>query len=587
MTPGQRFAERARALLPAASHGASLLDAAAWRYFGRYLQPRAWPLAVCVLLTALQSLLILPTLMLARYALDVAVPHHDLTLLLAASAGIIGCRLLGSASSLVLRARVARLIKQTVQDIREDLLGKLYRLSREFYGRAETARLHARLVHDTERVDTMCNVLFSSVLPAAAAGLTVLGVMLFLNAWMVLLAALLAPLVWLPSARTGVAVKRDAGAFRTAFEGFSRGTYFVLRQFELTRLQACEDDELGRQRRILGALSEAGVRMSMSHAFQGQVQRTLTGAAGVILLAAGGYAVIAGAMTLGDLFTFCLAAAMINGQANTALSGVSGLLHGNESLVALRELLAEQSEEPYNGRRPPGPLGTIRLENVDFGYPDKPLLHDVSIAIAPGARIGLIGANGAGKSTLVHLVLGLVRPAAGRLLCDGVPYDEIDLRALRRQIGVVPQHPSFFAGTVRENIAYGRPEATDEQILAAASIAGADKVLERLPLGLDSPIGDGGVLLSGGEKQRLAIARALLGRPRLLVLDEPMNHLDSATVGAVDAALASTPERPAILTISHRPDALRHVELLLELRDGRLLQCPADTVLAGEGAMQN
>jgi ABC-type bacteriocin/lantibiotic exporter with double-glycine peptidase domain len=275
-------------------------------------------------------------------------------------------------------------------------------------------------------------------------------------------------------------------------------------------------------------------------------------------------------MTLGELLTFYVAANMLNGYVDTLTSSVPELLAGNQSLVTLRRFLVDGEPQPYHGARPIEFRGAIELRGVSFGYGEEPVLRDVDLAIPAGAHVALAGPNGAGKSTLVQLVLGFYRPQRGAVLADGVPYDELDLRALRRAIGVVSQRPEFFAGTIRENIAYGAPGATPEEIEAAARLALAHEVIVELPAGYDTQIGEHGVRLSGGQSQRIAIARALLGRPKLLILDEPTNHLDASAVARLMRGLSELPDRPGLLVISHDPEVLECAARVYHLRDGTL-----------------
>jgi ABC-type bacteriocin/lantibiotic exporter with double-glycine peptidase domain len=167
--------------------------------------------------------------------------------------------------------------------------------------------------------------------------------------------------------------------------------------------------------------------------------------------------------------------------------------------------------------------------------------------------------------------VGLYRPQQGRVLADGVPLDELDMADLRRQIGVVLQDPVLFPGTVRENIAYARRDATHAEVVAAAEAATASNFIDRLPAGYDTPVGDEGVGLSGGQRQRLAIARALLGQPALLLLDEPTTYLDEASVTALMAKLDRLPRAPSVLIVTHDPQAAAHAERTIELRDGRVV----------------
>ncbi|HUQ80065.1 MAG TPA: ATP-binding cassette domain-containing protein, partial [Gemmatimonadaceae bacterium] len=214
--------------------------------------------------------------------------------------------------------------------------------------------------------------------------------------------------------------------------------------------------------------------------------------------------------------------------------------------------------------------GSIEMRGVTFGYRDEPVLRNVHLSLPRGAQVAIVGQNGAGKSTIVNLLLGFYRPQQGQVLASGTSYEDIDIRELRRSIGIVPQRPQFFAGTVRENIAYGSPSATPEQIDAAARLALADEVIARLAQGYDTPIGEHGVRLSGGESQRLAIARALLGNPRMLILDEPTTHLDTETIAAVMRRLANVDSRPTLLLISHDQTVVNTVEDVYRLGGGTL-----------------
>src|SRR3954447_11214852 len=194
------------------------------------------------------------------------------------------------------------------------------------------------------------------------------------------------------------------------------------------------------------------------------------------------------------------------------------------------------------------------------------------MVIEPGEWVALVGPNGAGKSTIVNLMLGLYRPDEGAVLADGVAFDGVDIHSLRRRIGVVLQDPPLFPGTVRDNIAFGEPDATDEAVSRAATAATAARFIEELPLGYDTPVGDEGELLSGGQRQRIAIARALLREPRLVILDEPSTSLDRHATDALLQNLRSLPEAPAVLLVTHDDVVARTAERTIAIRDGRIVE---------------
>jgi ATP-binding cassette subfamily B protein len=247
--------------------------------------------------------------------------------------------------------------------------------------------------------------------------------------------------------------------------------------------------------------------------------------------------------------------------------------------MRLQDLLHEDEEEPYTATGEIPFRGGVALEAVSFAYESEPVLREVSLAVEPGEWVALMGPNGAGKTTIVNLILGLYRPQQGRVLADGRPYDEIDVRALRRRIGVVLQDPPLFPGSVRDNIVFGIPEVDEEAVQLAARLSTAAAFIDELPLGYDTPVGDEGELLSGGQRQRIAIARALLRDPRLLILDEPSSSLDRHATDALLRNLHTLPERPAVLLVTHDDVVARAAERVISIRDGRIAGQPSEAVL--------
>jgi ATP-binding cassette subfamily B protein len=256
-------------------------------------------------------------------------------------------------------------------------------------------------------------------------------------------------------------------------------------------------------------------------------------------------------------------------QVAPIVSGVPAILTGYESMVRLDRLLHAGGDEPYAGTRSIDFDGSLELDGVSFGYEARSVLENVDLHIAPGERVAIVGPNGAGKSTLVSLLLGLYRPDAGRVLAGGIPFDELDMGRLRRAIGVVLQDPVIFPGTVRDNIAYGRPDASDDEVRRAAAWATADFV-EALPDGYATRVGDEGVRLSGGQRQRIAIARALLSCPALLILDEPTTHLDDAAINRLLENLRELPGSPTVIAVSHDPETELWADRVVHVRDGRI-----------------
>jgi ATP-binding cassette, subfamily B, bacterial HlyB/CyaB len=219
--------------------------------------------------------------------------------------------------------------------------------------------------------------------------------------------------------------------------------------------------------------------------------------------------------------------------------------------------------------------GLIRFENVTFSYDpesDRKTLDNISFEAKPGQMVALVGRSGSGKTTLSKLLLGLYQPSDGRILVDGHDISAIALKSLRSQIGVVDQDTFLFGGTIRDNIALARPNASPEEIRAAAKLAGADVFIQDLPLKYETQVGEGGSMLSGGQRQRLAIARALLSNPRLLVLDEATSSLDTESERIIQNNLNLILKNRTTLVIAHRLSTIRNADLILVMDQGRIIE---------------
>jgi subfamily B ATP-binding cassette protein MsbA len=285
--------------------------------------------------------------------------------------------------------------------------------------------------------------------------------------------------------------------------------------------------------------------------------------------------VLADVMTVGALTVFLAylakffkpvqdLAKMSNTLAQTAVA-----LERVQAILDTHAIVPERSDA-----REPGPLkGAITFEHVGFGYdPSIPVLRDVNFSITPGQLVGVVGATGGGKSTVVSLIPRFYDPGAGRVLMDGVDLREFKLQGLRSQIGFVLQDTVLFRGTVRDNIAYGRPEASEHEIFAAARLANAHEFIARMPKGYDSLVGERGLTLSGGQRQRIGIARAIIRNAPILILDEPTAALDTESEKLVIDALERLMKGRTVITIAHRLSTIRDAHKILVLKDGMVAE---------------
>jgi ABC-type multidrug transport system fused ATPase/permease subunit len=548
------------------------MSRAAWRDYARLARGNGRLLALSVATAIAQSLMLVPIGLLVGRAFDQAIPNDDTTELVLIGVAVVGLYFASVALGLWARHTVLRVTKAAITNLREQLIAKLLALPRAWFDEREAATLHSTVVQDSERLDRMGNALAAQLLPGVVV-CTALGLtLLVLNPLLFVVLVATVPIMLILGRVTGRLVRRATRAWQRAFDRFSSDTQLAVRTITLTKVHAVEEAEYRRRLGPMATLGDAGRRMAWLQALYANLLGSVAAVSAVVVLVVGGAAVAGGSMTLGDLVSFYTVLALLRGQSSALLSGLATVLSGYESLVRLRALLQEEAEEPYSGGGEHDFGGALALDRVSFGYGSEPVLRDVSFAVEPGEWVALVGPNGAGKTTIVNLMLGLYRPDGGALLADGVPFDQLDIRSLRRRVGVVLQDPPLFRGTVRDNIAFGEPDASDEDVARAAAVATAARFIEEMPLGYDTPVGDEGELLSGGQRQRIAIARAMLREPRLLVLDEPSTSLDRHATEELLRNLAALPESPTLLLVTHDEVVARAAERTIRIRDGRIVQ---------------
>ena len=302
---------------------------------------------------------------------------------------------------------------------------------------------------------------------------------------------------------------------------------------------------------------------------------TVLGLVSALVMWLGGHAVLHSTWTVGDYFSYNMFLAFMIAPVFQIVNVGTQLTEAFAGLDRTREIMAELEENQTPGRsvQMPPLIGQVRFEHVEFAYtPGKPVLHGISFDATPGTVTALVGSSGSGKSTIISLLCAFHNPTAGKILVDGLDLSKVDLNTYRSQLGVVLQESFLFDGTIRENVLFSRPEATEEQFLAACRTARVDEFAERFPEGYDTVVGERGVKLSGGQRQRLSIARALLASPRILILDEATSSLDSESEAMIQAGLDQLMQGRTTFVIAHRLSTIRRADQILVIEDGRVME---------------
>jgi subfamily B ATP-binding cassette protein MsbA len=307
----------------------------------------------------------------------------------------------------------------------------------------------------------------------------------------------------------------------------------------------------------------------------GSASTTVLGLVSALVMWLGGHSVLNHTWTVGDYFSYNMFLAFMIAPVFQIVNIGTQLTEAFAGLDRTGEIMAELEENKTPGRtaKMPPIQGTVHFEKVEFAYePDKPVLYGIDFVAEPGTVTALVGSSGSGKSTIISLLCAFHTPSQGRVLVDGVDLATVDLNTFRSQLGVVLQDSFLFDGSIRENILFSKPEATEEQFLFACRTARVDEFAERYPEAYDTIVGERGVKLSGGQRQRLSIARALLAEPRILILDEATSSLDSESEAMIQAGLSQLMQGRTTFVIAHRLSTIRRADQILVVEQGRIVE---------------
>jgi len=467
--------------------------------------------------------------------------------------------------------------ERVTADIRRAVFGHLLDLSPGFFEVTRTGEVISRLTNDTSLLEV---VIGSSASFALRNTLIMLGSLIMLIVTSPKLTALVVlgvPLVIAPILLYGRRVRKLSRASQARVADVSVYIDEALHEIRTVQSYGHEDEDRARfGERVEQAFATAAERIRQRALLIALVMLLAFGAVGVILWI-GGHDVLAGRISAGQLSAFVFYAVLVAAASGAVSEVVGDLQRAAGATERLMELLSTEPQirAPAQPQPLPAPpRGEVRFDNVSFSYPSRPdvlALADFSLEVRPGETVALVGPSGAGKSTVLQLLLRYYDSNTGVISLDGVELRRADPRALRTRLALVPQDPVIFAASVRENVRYGRPDASDAEVGEACAAAYASEFIERLPEAMDTFLGERGVRLSGGQRQRLSIARALLADRAVLLLDEATSSLDAASEHYVQMALARLMQNRTTLIVAHRLATVQKADRIVVMDEGRVI----------------
>ncbi|MCC6546581.1 ABC transporter ATP-binding protein [Candidatus Sumerlaeota bacterium] len=536
-------------------------------------QAGLWAMGLVLVLVSRIAGLALPAA--PKFLIDQVIPNRDLEMLYKLIAVILGATIIQGASTYVLTQTISKTGQRLITELRMKIYNHVSRLPVRYFDNRKTGEVVSRVMNDVEGVRNLVGTGMVELLGGLLGAGFALAILFYIN-WKMTLAIMFflvvvggvlvkAFMVMRPIFKERQRVNADVtGRLTESIGGVRVVKAYNTEDVERKVFNTGVDSLLNLVLRTINAVSAIALTSSV-----------LIGILGSVILIIGGRQLLSGAMSTGDFISYLLYLGFMISPISAIVMMGSQFSEIFAGLERMKEVLSEPTEDANEAEKTAlGAVeGIIRFEDVDFEYEaGKPVLKGVTLEARPGMVTALVGPSGSGKSTLIGLVAAFHHPTSGRVTIDGHDVKSVRLHDYRRQLGAVLQENFLFDGTVRENILYARPGATDAEMREAARLAYCDEFIEKFPNGFDTIIGERGVKLSGGQRQRVAIARALLANPKILILDEATSALDSESEASIQQGLATLMKGRTTFVIAHRLSTVRNATQILVVQDGEIIE---------------
>jgi ABC-type multidrug transport system fused ATPase/permease subunit len=539
------------------------------------IKPRRGLLALGFVLMAINRVsgLVLPAS--TKYLVDNVITRRQINLLTPIVLGVLGATVIQGLTSFTLTQLLSKSAQKMITELRRKVQAHIGRLPIAFYDANKTGVLVSRIMSDVEGIR---NLIGTGLVEFVGGLMTAAIALVYLLHTSVLMTAVAFGILIV----FGLGINKAFATIRPIFRARPKITAEVtgrltesLSGVRVVKGYHAEEREegvfsVGVQRLLDNVLKTLTATSLMSFSAAG-----LMGVVSAIIMEIGAHKIISGSMTLGTFFAFNIFLGFLVAPVFQIVAIGTQITEAITGLERTREILNEKLEDadPHRTLRLDRVNGRVEMENVSFAYEGrKDVLHDVSFQSEPGTVTALVGPSGAGKSTIIGLIAAFYVPSSGRVLVDGVDLATVKLDSYRTQLGVVLQETFLFDGTIRENVAFGRPDSSEEEILAACRIARVDEFAESFENKYNTVVGERGIKLSGGQKQRVSIARAILADPRILILDEATSSLDSESEALIQEGLRYLMRGRTTFVIAHRLSTIRRADQILVVEAGRIIE---------------